>query len=177
LARQGRIAEKIEPVVVVEGSGIAPSNAVGINTPSSGIASIPTHSELLDLASKTLDFSSKRNGAVFWSGADNMKVAQWWANRTGKTTLEQTSGGKYLDSLNLFDNLPGSQAAQIWDVGSVRFANGASGNVNTFAKGVARSGPFGERTWWKSELPALQSNPNVTKIRLWNWTMDPTKLP
>ncbi|MCK6394605.1 MAG: DUF637 domain-containing protein [Zoogloea sp.] len=143
----------------------------------SGAGTIPSYEELQNLAANTLDFSTKPNGAVFWSGANNMMVAQWWASLTGKTTLEQTVGGRYLHSLNLFDNLPGAQAAQIWDTASVRFANGASGNVNTFAKGATQFGPYGERTWWRLEQPALQANPNITNIRQWNWTMDPRRLP
>ncbi|WP_224240704.1 DUF6531 domain-containing protein [Hyalangium gracile] len=121
---------------------------------------------LMDMAQNSLDFSTARDGAVFWSGP-NMPHAQAWAAANGKTTLEQTAGGRFLDSLNLFK--PGSpvtpaQAAQIWDAASRRFAEGASGQVSVFSTWAKRIGDYGERTWWRIEKPALQRNPNVTGI-------------
>ncbi len=126
----------------------------------------PSFSVLKDLAQNVLDFSSANDGAVFWSGS-NMKTAQNWAAANGKTTLEQTAGGKYLDSLDLFNpknGLTGDQAAEVWDIASKRFADGASGEVNAFSTGAKRFGPLGERTWWRIEKPALMKNPKVTKI-------------
>src|SRR5512133_1619426 len=97
-----------------------------------------------------------------------MKAAQNWADSVvGKTTLEQTHGGKYLDSLKLFDKgsgLTGAQAAEIWDIASKRFADGASGKVFVFSTKTAKVGDYGIRTWWRIEKPALQKNPNVSEI-------------
>jgi len=104
---------------------------------------------------------------VFWSGS-RMKDAQRWAIANGKTTLEQTHGGQYLDSLKLFD--PGSgltpqQAGAVWDAASARFARDASGQVNVFPTGAKRKNAWGNiRTWWRVEKPALDLNPNVTGI-------------
>ncbi|WP_338865646.1 DUF6531 domain-containing protein [Myxococcus stipitatus] len=121
---------------------------------------------LLHMAQNTLDFSTARNGAVFWA-TPNMPYAQAWAKANGKTTLEQTTGGKFLDDLHLFE--PGSpvtkaEAAQIWDAASLRFAQEASGTVNVFSTGATRMGAFGERTWWRVERKALLANPRVRGI-------------
>jgi RHS repeat-associated protein len=126
----------------------------------------PDFATLMDMARNTLDFSTARDAATFWSGP-RMLDAQAWAAANGKTTLEQTAGGKYLDGLNLFG--PGSpltpgEAAQVWDAASVRFAQGASGEVSVFSTGATRMGAWGERTWWRIERPALETNPSVTKI-------------
>ena len=117
-------------------------------------------------AQHTLDFSTAPDGAVFWS-TPRMQNAQSWAAANGRTTLEQTAGGRYLDRLKLFkptNGLTGAQAAQMWDAASLRFAQGASGDVNVFSTGATRIGPFGMRTWWRVEQPALQSNSAVTSI-------------
>ncbi|PRQ02443.1 putative deoxyribonuclease RhsC [Enhygromyxa salina] len=122
---------------------------------------------LLNEAENTLDFSTARDGAVFWSGP-RMADAQRWAAANGKTTLEQTAGGRYLDGLNLFDTptsgLSGAEAAQVWDAASRRFAEGASGDVNVFSTGATRFGAWGERTWWRLERPTLAANPDVNSI-------------
>lgn len=114
-----------------------------------GLSGLPSFDKLKTMAQTTLDFSTAKDGAVFWSGG-RMKDAQRWAINNGKTTLEQTKGGKYLDSLDLFNpknGLTGSQAAEIWNIASKRFADGASGVAHAFSTGAKRFGPYGERTW------------------------------
>jgi RHS repeat-associated protein len=132
-----------------------------------GLSGMPPLSVLKDMAQNSLDFSTVKDGAVFWSGP-NMKTAQEWAAANGKTTLEQTAGGKYLESLDLFNKkvsgLEGHEAAEIWDIASKRFAEGASGDVHVFSTNAKRIGPFGERTWWRIEKPALLKNKNVSTI-------------
>jgi RHS repeat-associated protein len=135
-------------------------------TDPTGLAGVPSFADLKHMAQNTLDFSTTKDGAVFWSGS-RMRDAQKWAAAHGKTTLEQTVGGKYLDNLDLFNaksGLTGAEAAEIWNVASKRFADGASGTVNAFSTGAKRFGPFGERTWWRIEKPALLNNPNVDAI-------------
>ncbi len=124
---------------------------------------IPSFGDLKGMAQNTLDFSTAKDGAVFWSGP-NMKTAQSWATLNGKTTLEQTVGGRYLASLELFDNIPGHEAAQIWDIASKRFADAASGEAHVFSTGAKRFGDYGERTWWRIEKPALLKNSKVKGI-------------
>ncbi|PUZ25395.1 hypothetical protein DCC81_13955 [Chitinophaga parva] len=127
---------------------------------------VPDFNTLKDLATNHLDFSTTKDGAVFWSGS-RMETAQAWAAANGKTTLEQTVGGKYLDDLKLFSPgspLSGKEAAEIWDIASKRFADNASGEVNVFSTGAKRIGAYGERTWWRIEKPALMRNGNVKAI-------------
>jgi len=123
---------------------------------------------LLHEAQNTLDFGTPRDGAVFWSGP-RMSDAQAWArNNPGHFTLEQTPGGQYLDSLQLFDASSGltpQEAAEIWDAASARFAAEASGEASVFSTGAKRMNAWGVlRTWWRVEQPALGTNPNVTGI-------------
>ena len=136
-------------------------------TDPSGLSGVPSFNDLKNMAQNSLDFSTGKDGAVFWS-TPNMRTAQNWAQANGKTTLEQTVGGKYLDGLDLFNEkksgLTGAQAAEIWDVASKRFADGASGDINVFSTGAKRFGPFGERTWWRIEKKALLKNKNVKNI-------------
>jgi len=123
--------------------------------------------KLKALARDTLDFSTEPDGAVFWSGK-NMLLAQRWAKRNKKTTLEQTVGGDYLNSLDLFGKgspIMPKQAAEVWDIASKRFADGASGTAYAFSTGAKKLSPYGNiRTWWRIEKPALKRNKNINKI-------------
>jgi RHS repeat-associated protein len=144
-----------------------------------GLSPIPSHSDLVNMATHTLDFSTARDGAVFWSGG-NMNIAQAWAGSVGKTTLEQTVGGRYLAGLGLFDKgspLTPVQAAEIWDIASKRFAQGASGEVYVFSTGARKISPYtgGLRTWWRIEKPTLLANKNVIRIVRMKKDMTPAK--
>ncbi len=55
---------------------------------------------------QSLDVSTAPNTAVFYSGPGNRGLAEDFATANGRTTLEQTSGGAWLDSQQLF--APGS---------------------------------------------------------------------
>jgi len=120
----------------------------------------------------TFDFSTSKNGAVFWGTSmhkniNNMEIAQNWARRCGKTTLEQTTGGQVLELLDLFSpnhKFEAWRAAKIWNMASTKFAEGASGDINVFNTGANRFGPWGERTWWRIEKPILQNNDSVSLI-------------
>ncbi len=150
----------------------------GIERPVLAEMSIPSFGELNYMAKNTLDFSTKPNGALFWSTEKNMDRAQFFGNLTGKTTLEQTVGGRYLDNLNLFP-IDGDQAITVFNTASARFAAGAEGTVNAFTFGAERFGPHGERAWWGIEQPILRNldpvypNPKVTNIREWRFPWEP----
>jgi len=117
------------------------------------------------IKSGELDFSTPKDGAVFWSGG-NMNTAQDWAILNNKSTLEQTKGGKVLNELGLFENpnFDNAKAAKLWNKASNKFASQASGDLNGFSTGASRNGPFGERTWWRIEKPILERNPNVDSV-------------
>jgi len=109
-----------------------------------------------------LDVSTARNGAVFYSGKGNRELAEAFARQNGRTTLEMTPGGKFLDDLQLFgpnSPLTPEQATQVWSRLSQRFAAEASGNVTGFVRGARPEGIFNT-----VEFPAPRANPNVTNV-------------
>ena len=80
----------------------------------------------------------------------------------GKTTLEMTAGGSWLDSQKLFEggsNLSEDQARTIWSTLSQRYAESASGTAVGFVDGARPSSIFNT-----VEYPALQANPNITNV-------------
>lgn len=110
---------------------------------------------------ETLDVSTARNGAVFYSGTGNRGLAETFAGANGRQTLEMTPGGRWLDNRKLFapnSPLTPNEATAVWSRLSERFANGASGNAVGFVQG-ARGGIFNT-----VEFPALQLNLDVTNV-------------
>ena len=97
--------------------------------------------------------------AVFWSGPGNRQLAESFASSTNKLTLEMTSGGRYLDSKNLFDRYSTKQAIIPWERLSARFAQGASAKVSAFSDTSRVTSVFN-----RIEYPILRKNPNVTEI-------------
>lgn len=102
------------------------------------------YSSLLEKAKK-VDVWTSAHQAVFYSGEGNRALAESFAKLNGKTTLEMTLGGKYFESLKLFDSgspVTEDQALEIWKILSERYAKGASGNVYGFIKGARPGGIF-----------------------------------
>lgn len=115
----------------------------------------------MDLVEK-LDVSTAPNIATFYSGPGNRKAAEEFAKANGKTTLEMTEGGKFLDKLGLFEEnspLTRNEAFAVWGRLSQRYAEGASGNVYGFVKGAKPGSIFN-----MIEYPALKRNSAVTNI-------------
>ncbi|MDD3139996.1 MAG: hypothetical protein PHX08_13605 [Lachnospiraceae bacterium] len=109
-----------------------------------------------------LDVSTKPNTATFYSGKGNRELAEEFAKTNGKTTLEMTQGGKYLDDLKLFADdsaLTKEQAADVWKRLSERYAEGTSGNAYGFTEGAREGSIFNT-----VEYPTLQKNPNVENV-------------
>jgi hypothetical protein len=107
---------------------------------------------------RAADFSTPRNGAVFWTGYSqgNQAAAMSWAEANGKFTMEMTSGGKWLNNLNLYGpNSPvtSTEAKALWNVASEKFASGASGSVNAFTRGTTFNP---NSAFYNIELPILQ---------------------
>jgi hypothetical protein len=124
---------------------------------------------------KELDVSTGRDQAVFFSGRDpvfaenplpdsdkveNYKMANHYAEMTGKTTLEMTPGGRWLNEHDpeKNPNLTKEQAKEVWTSLSQRYAEGASGEVVAFSR-LLPDDPI-----WEKEKELLKQNPNVTKI-------------
>jgi hypothetical protein len=112
---------------------------------------------------KTLDVSTATNEAVFYSGAGNRALAEQFAITNGRTTLEMTPGGAWLDQQQLFNTarsgLTNEQAGQVWSALSQRYAQGASGNAVGFTNGARAGGIFNT-----VEYPTLLNNPNITNV-------------
>lgn len=123
-----------------------------------------------------LDVSSKPNTAVFYSGRGARKSAEEMAKKSGKTTLEQTKGGKVLDDLKLFedtvDDVDGDKAAKLWSKISENYAKQASGEV-TAVVNKPRPGSI----FLTKELPALLNNKKVTKVKVQNAAGQSVEIP
>jgi hypothetical protein len=107
---------------------------------------------------ETLDISTNRGAAIFYSGPGNRGAAEAFA-QSGGATLEMTPGGAWLDSRQLFKTLPPELAQQPWDRLSQRYAQSSSGSVSAFIDGASKRGTF-----YRVELPALQANPDVNLL-------------
>jgi hypothetical protein len=122
----------------------------------SAVAKSPSAFESMLQTVDSLDFSTPRNGAVFYSGPGQGARATAFAERTGGMTIEMTQGGRYLS-----ENLSGFTRAQqdlIWQRASTPFAEGASGRINAFIKGADPS-----RTFRTIEEPLLDLNSDVIR--------------
>jgi hypothetical protein len=109
-----------------------------------------------------LDVSTSRNNAVFYSGPGNRANAELFALQNGKTTLEMTPGGKWLDEQQLFSPdspLTPGEATEVWSNLSQKYAEGASGGVVGFVENARPNSIFNS-----VEYPALQMNPNITNV-------------
>ncbi|WP_052949764.1 hemagglutinin repeat-containing protein [Dyella japonica] len=114
-------------------------------------------------SSDQLNVASSPNAAVFYSGPGARTVAETFALSSGKTTLEMTPGGAWLDNLQLFSGgVPGitqEQALNLWVNTSSRYANCASG----VCIGILNN-PRPTSIFNTVEFPILQKNPNVTNV-------------
>ena len=137
-----------------DGAGAAEGSAAG----SADSANQATYSYYLQKA-QTLDITTAPNQAVFYSGACNRALAESFAMAKGKTTLEMTAGGSWLDSQKLFDVLPPDQAYAVWSTLSQRYAESASGTAVGFVEGADPASIFNT-----VEYPALRANPNITNV-------------
>jgi hypothetical protein len=112
---------------------------------------------------ETLDVSTPKNGAVFYSGCGNRALAEEFAIANGRATLEMTPGGAWLDQQQLFNTaksgLTNEQAFQVWSRLSQRYAEGASGNAVGFVDGARTEGIFNT-----IEYPSLLQNPKILNI-------------
>ena len=110
--------------------------------------------EALDI--EALDFTTEANKAVFYSGPGNRARALSFADKSGATPIDLTPGGKYLESLKLYDRLPAAEADAIWAKASQKYAEGASGRINLFTNGARP-----DRVFHTIEAPSIKANPNI----------------
>ena len=119
--------------------------------------------EFLIKQAMTSDVSTAENCATFYSGPGNRAKAEAFALENGKTTLEQTPGGKWMDDQKLFEReIPGLSLAhkmRIWQTLSKRYADAASGTCIGFVENARPNSIFNS-----VEYQALTRNPKVTNV-------------
>jgi hypothetical protein len=109
-----------------------------------------------------LDVSTAPSKAVFYSGRGNRELAETFAKQSGKTTLEMTPGGRWLDQQKLFGSdspLTRAEARQVWSILSKRYADEASGTAIGFVKGSTVDSIFNT-----VEYDALIKNANIENV-------------
>jgi hypothetical protein len=111
---------------------------------------------------QTLDVATLPNTVVVYSGRGMRAAAENFADANGRTTLEKTPGGSWLDAQGLFgadSPLTTHEAMEVWANLSQRYAQGASGDVVGFL-----NNPRPTSISNTVEFPTLQENPAVTNI-------------
>ncbi|GGN34102.1 hypothetical protein FHR83_006070 [Actinoplanes campanulatus] len=113
------------------------------------------------------DVRSPIDGANFYSGKDSagtpMRVyAEKHTDGVTSVTLEQTPGGARFDGMLLYEDgspIRNNQADNVWARLSERYADDAHGAVTAWAHE-----PRVNSIWNTVEKPALERNPEVTRI-------------
>ena len=132
----------------------------------------------IDEMANMMDFSSPKDGAVFWSGnyaeAEKFALAQT-AKGNPSTTLEMTPGGSvfngwdYLDEKYVYSDWGTGKPTDgkvLWSTISTKYAEQASGNVNVVQ---AYEGAI----WKDFEKPALDRNTAIGDVNYHK--VDPAK--
>lgn len=131
----------------------------------------PHRPEVQDLLDKVeaLDVSTAKDGAIFYSGPGNQRLAEQCARETGRQTLEQTPGGEWLDRQKLYENrydsdtnpkgLTTQEADLVWSKLSQQFAQQASGVAFAFVHGADPA-----RVFWGTEARVLNTSSTMTKV-------------
>jgi hypothetical protein len=85
---------------------------------------------------KLLDVTTPANKATFYSGrveletGEFLKARDWAEGLSARTTLEKTSGGRWLDQVKTYDDVLSRPVAdEVWTTLSRRYAENVSGDV------------------------------------------------
>jgi RHS repeat-associated protein len=151
-------ARIVEPILALAPFLVPPARAVLSVGSLRGEAAYANYLRRVEI----LDVATARNGAVFYSGPGNRALAEQFALSEGRTTLEMTRGGRWLDQQQLFgpnSPLTATQANAVWSRLSERFAAEASGTVVSFTNGFRAQSVFAT-----VEYPTLLRNPNVVNV-------------
>jgi len=97
--------------------------------------------------------------AVFYAGSINKELAKNFAINNNKKILEMTPGGEWLYTQNIYSKLTLEEATKVWDIMSLRYAQGSSGSINAFVEGVSSTS-----TYTRVELGALDKNLLVKEV-------------
>lgn len=112
---------------------------------------------------RAADLSAPKDGAVFWTGYQqgNQAAAMEWAKLNGKSTIEMTPGGQWLQKLDLYgSNSPVKEfeSDNLWRAASAQFARSSSGEVNAFKEGTVFDR---NKVFYGLEIKNLVKNPEV----------------
>ncbi len=146
-------ALKLEAIATV-GKSIAVAKAVRAMSPTAarefllGLDNFAARENILRTLvndPKLLDIATPANKATFYSGrvelksGEFLKAREWAESLSSRTTLEQTSGGRWLDQVKTYEKLITRPVAdEIWTTLSRRYADNVSGEV-VVVKGAMRS--------------------------------------
>jgi YD repeat-containing protein len=115
---------------------------------------------------QTLGLQTARDEALLWSGfgrdSQGALRSRLYAEQHGGRTIEMTSGGAWLNEMNLDGDaspFTRSQVAEIWRETSRSFTRGASGQVRAVLGAVKPDSIYST-----IEVPELRINPNVTGV-------------
>ncbi len=132
----------------------------------------PDPTRALDLVKLALssDVSTPHNGAVFWSGGQDLAgkaAGQFAATRTDagqkSARLEMTPGGGELGAAVTAAKDEWALQVPAWLTISKRFAQQASGDVNMIVSYM----PLSETAIFREEVKVLAANKKVTSVTVW----------
>jgi len=82
-----------------------------------------------------LDVGAGLGKSVFYSGPDNRLLAEAFAKRTGRMTLEMTKGGRWLEQQPIRQLFTRPEVDHLWRTLSARYADGSTGIAHAFGNG------------------------------------------
>ncbi len=153
-----------------QGQAVVDALNEALRLKSKGNAPDPTRA--LDLVKLALgsDVSTPHDGAVFWSGGQDLAGAaagQFAATRTAggqkSARLEMTPGGSELGAAVTAGKDEWALQLPAWLTISKRFAQQASGDVNMIVSYM----PLSETAIFREEVKVLAANKKVTSITVW----------
>jgi hypothetical protein len=116
-----------------------------------------------------LNVATKADTAVFYSGRITLEKAvltarQWAESLGGKTILEHTSGGRWLDNVNIYKQVVSDTAAdEMWTTLSRRYADGVSGQVVVVKGGMRPDAVLYEEL---KVLEAAQKSGKISDLKI-----------
>lgn len=165
------IALATKGVIFTAGKNVARNLNFFVRNGAEDVVQAATRHPLLGLSSENvvrlvneLGLETPKDQLLLWSGLgrDGVKLSQDYARTNGGITLEMTSGGKWLDEMNLFGkNSPFTpeESTKIWGDVSTLMARQASGQVRTLL-GQVRP----RSIYMTNELSEIMNNSKVLGI-------------
>lgn len=134
---------------------------------------VPDISVLLVREAERRGLTTGRDSLVLWSGLgrDGITRSQQWTKVNGGMTLEMTTGGQWLNNMDLYGpsgmalGITLAQADATWATISEMAVNKASGQVRAILGNGYRVGKWqGNSVYGQVEKPTALTNPSVTGL-------------